>query len=191
MENLRPHYARTLWAWSDELEARQAQARKDTPPSHPARLAPLSRRQRAVVRARLDGAAPGARGAAHRAGRGRPDARGTIRLPVHSRLPVPRCSTSSSPRPRATSSCSARMATVLRAWGASRPRRASSSPSHARGDRRARAGGGATRPRRAATMSAAEGEPRQREGVRCASASGRWWRCCGAPRRAATVVWGG
>ena len=27
MESLRPHYARTLWAWSDALEARQAQAR--------------------------------------------------------------------------------------------------------------------------------------------------------------------
>jgi cyclopropane-fatty-acyl-phospholipid synthase len=27
LENLRPHYARTLWAWSDALEARLAQAR--------------------------------------------------------------------------------------------------------------------------------------------------------------------
>jgi cyclopropane-fatty-acyl-phospholipid synthase len=30
MENLRPHYARTLWAWSDGLEARLAAARKVT-----------------------------------------------------------------------------------------------------------------------------------------------------------------
>ena len=29
-ENLRPHYARTLWAWSDRLEARLAQARQST-----------------------------------------------------------------------------------------------------------------------------------------------------------------
>ena len=27
LENLRPHYARTLWAWSDALEARLADAR--------------------------------------------------------------------------------------------------------------------------------------------------------------------
>ena len=30
LENLRPHYARTLWAWSDALEARLAQARQLT-----------------------------------------------------------------------------------------------------------------------------------------------------------------
>lgn len=30
LENLRPHYARTLWAWSDALEARLAQARELT-----------------------------------------------------------------------------------------------------------------------------------------------------------------
>ncbi len=30
VENLRPHYARTLWAWSDALEARLAQARELT-----------------------------------------------------------------------------------------------------------------------------------------------------------------
>jgi cyclopropane-fatty-acyl-phospholipid synthase len=30
LENLRPHYARTLWAWSDALEARLAQARRLT-----------------------------------------------------------------------------------------------------------------------------------------------------------------
>ncbi|MDQ6681632.1 MAG: cyclopropane-fatty-acyl-phospholipid synthase family protein [Pseudomonadota bacterium] len=30
MENLRPHYGRTLWAWSDALEARLAEARKVT-----------------------------------------------------------------------------------------------------------------------------------------------------------------
>jgi cyclopropane-fatty-acyl-phospholipid synthase len=29
-ENLRPHYARTLWAWSDRLEQQLAQARKLT-----------------------------------------------------------------------------------------------------------------------------------------------------------------
>jgi cyclopropane-fatty-acyl-phospholipid synthase len=28
VENLRPHYARTLWAWSDALEARQAEAQR-------------------------------------------------------------------------------------------------------------------------------------------------------------------
>jgi cyclopropane-fatty-acyl-phospholipid synthase len=28
VENLRPHYARTLWAWSDALEARLAHARE-------------------------------------------------------------------------------------------------------------------------------------------------------------------
>jgi cyclopropane-fatty-acyl-phospholipid synthase len=27
-ENLRPHYARTLWAWSDNLESRLAHARE-------------------------------------------------------------------------------------------------------------------------------------------------------------------
>ena len=31
IENLRPHYARTLWAWSDALEARLAEARASTP----------------------------------------------------------------------------------------------------------------------------------------------------------------
>jgi len=30
IENLRPHYARTLWAWSDTLEGRLAEARKLT-----------------------------------------------------------------------------------------------------------------------------------------------------------------
>ena len=30
VENLRPHYARTLWAWSDALEARLAHARQVT-----------------------------------------------------------------------------------------------------------------------------------------------------------------
>src|SRR5690606_9953263 len=30
-ENLRPHYARTLWAWSDALEARLPEARKTLP----------------------------------------------------------------------------------------------------------------------------------------------------------------
>ena len=30
VENLRPHYGRTLWAWSDALEARLEQARKVT-----------------------------------------------------------------------------------------------------------------------------------------------------------------
>ena len=32
IENLRPHYARTLWAWSDALESRLSRA----PPSWPA-----------------------------------------------------------------------------------------------------------------------------------------------------------
>ena len=31
LENLRPHYGRTLWAWSDALEARLDEARKVTP----------------------------------------------------------------------------------------------------------------------------------------------------------------
>jgi cyclopropane-fatty-acyl-phospholipid synthase len=31
VENLRPHYARTLWAWSDALEAQLAEARRITP----------------------------------------------------------------------------------------------------------------------------------------------------------------
>jgi cyclopropane-fatty-acyl-phospholipid synthase len=31
VENLRPHYARTLWAWSDALEAQLAEARRMTP----------------------------------------------------------------------------------------------------------------------------------------------------------------
>ena len=31
IENLRPHYARTLWAWSDALEARLPEARASTP----------------------------------------------------------------------------------------------------------------------------------------------------------------
>lgn len=31
VENLRPHYARTLWAWSDALEAQLAEARRLTP----------------------------------------------------------------------------------------------------------------------------------------------------------------
>lgn len=31
IENLRPHYARTLWAWSDALEARLPEARKTLP----------------------------------------------------------------------------------------------------------------------------------------------------------------
>lgn len=31
IENLRPHYARTLWAWSDELEARLPEARQVLP----------------------------------------------------------------------------------------------------------------------------------------------------------------
>jgi cyclopropane-fatty-acyl-phospholipid synthase len=30
VENLRPHYGRTLWAWSDALEARLARARELT-----------------------------------------------------------------------------------------------------------------------------------------------------------------
>ena len=33
VENLRPHYARTLWAWSDALEARLAHAREVTTPA--------------------------------------------------------------------------------------------------------------------------------------------------------------
>ena len=31
VENLRPHYARTLWAWSDALEAQLEEARALTP----------------------------------------------------------------------------------------------------------------------------------------------------------------
>jgi cyclopropane-fatty-acyl-phospholipid synthase len=33
VENLRPHYARTLWAWSDALEARLSHAREVTTPT--------------------------------------------------------------------------------------------------------------------------------------------------------------
>jgi cyclopropane-fatty-acyl-phospholipid synthase len=38
-ENLRPHYARTLWAWSDALEAQLAQARQVLTADHGARQA--------------------------------------------------------------------------------------------------------------------------------------------------------
>ena len=33
-ENLRPHYARTLWAWSDALEARLDEAQRVLEPPH-------------------------------------------------------------------------------------------------------------------------------------------------------------
>jgi cyclopropane-fatty-acyl-phospholipid synthase len=39
VENLRPHYARTLWAWSDALEAQLAQARQVLSADHGARQA--------------------------------------------------------------------------------------------------------------------------------------------------------
>ena len=106
VENLRPHYARTLWDWSDGLEARLEQARSVTRDS--------------VVRAYrlyLAGSAmcfehgwislfQMLAAAAERQGRRRRDARRTIALSVRALLHLPlspeRCSTSSSPRPPAT-----------------------------------------------------------------------------------------
>ena len=87
-ENLRPHYARTLWAWCDALEAQLDAARGITGDGG-ARLPPLPGRQRDVLRARLDVAAPDARGAARAASpAGGADARRTIGLPVQPRLHV-------------------------------------------------------------------------------------------------------
>ncbi len=69
-ENLRPHYARTLWAWSDALEARLDEARAVLPPhqrrrrrerrAHPARLPALPGRFGDELRAGVDLAAPDA-----------------------------------------------------------------------------------------------------------------------------------
>ena len=66
VENLRPHYGRTLWAWRDALEARLGQARELTRETRRARLPALPRGQRDVLRAGLDRAAPDARRAADR-----------------------------------------------------------------------------------------------------------------------------
>ena len=69
-ENLRPHYARTLWAWSDALEAQlpealavlQRNAGERRPRrAHPAGLPPLPGGLGHELRAGLDRAAPDAR----------------------------------------------------------------------------------------------------------------------------------
>ena len=55
VENLRPHYARTLWAWSDALEARlDAGARRSRARACVRAYRALPGRQRDELRARLD-----------------------------------------------------------------------------------------------------------------------------------------
>jgi cyclopropane-fatty-acyl-phospholipid synthase len=114
VESLRPHYARTLWAWSDALEAQRARAET---------LAPQATLR--AWRLYLAGSAVAfERGwmALHqvlatrptgvideRPGSGTP--RGAQSVYPFTREHMYRCSTSSSPRPPATSSCSAPTAT--------------------------------------------------------------------------------
>ena len=93
-ENLRPHYARTLWAWSDALEERLDEASRvlETTGSEAqrgqgaARLPPVPGRLRDELRTGLDLAAPGAGGAARRQARDGVAAGRTIGLPVQPRL---------------------------------------------------------------------------------------------------------
>ena len=69
VENLRPHYARTLWAWSDALEARLDEAQRVLADHRQqrrrgegaARLSPVPGGMRDGLRAGLDRAAPDAR----------------------------------------------------------------------------------------------------------------------------------
>ncbi len=111
VENLRPHYAKTLWAWSDALEAQLARA---------ATLAPEATLR--AWRLYLAGSAVAfERGwmALHQVLAARPtgqvDSAGALRgaqsVYPFTRDHVYRCSTSSSPRPPATSSCSGPTAT--------------------------------------------------------------------------------
>jgi cyclopropane-fatty-acyl-phospholipid synthase len=110
VENLRPHYAKTLWAWSDGLEANlaQAQALADEATLRAWRLY-LAGSAVAFERGWL---------ALHQVLAARPTGRvedGAMRG-AQSVYPFTRehlisCSTSSSPRPPATSSCSAPTAT--------------------------------------------------------------------------------
>ena len=60
VESLRPHYAKTLWAWSDALEAQLGTRAHADHRHRAARLPALPRRQRDVLRARLALAAPDA-----------------------------------------------------------------------------------------------------------------------------------
>ena len=138
VENLRPHYARTLWGWSDGLGRGSGMpARSPANPSY----APIGshRRQRDVLRAWLDLAVPDARVAAQRPHRGRRHARCTIWLSVPTRLHIPLsqgpCSGSSPRRPE-TSSCSPRPATRCCASSAASPRQG-----HPRSRRHARRAG--------------------------------------------------
>ncbi|PXW95236.1 cyclopropane-fatty-acyl-phospholipid synthase [Sphaerotilus hippei] len=93
-ENLRPHYARTLWAWSDALE-RQLDAARATAGDTTLRAYRmyLPGRLRDGLRAGLAVALPAAGRAARRTARARTAARRPERLPVqpppHVRLKVP------------------------------------------------------------------------------------------------------
>ena len=88
-ENLRPHYGRTLWGWSDGLEANLDAGAPDHRRQGGARLPALPGRQRDGLRARLAVAAPDAGDAAQRADRGQQPARRTIGVPVQPRVHLP------------------------------------------------------------------------------------------------------
>ena len=117
-ENLRPHYARTLWAWSDALEERlrrgPARAGDDGQRRRcgqgAAGLPPLPGRLRDDFRAGLDRAAPDPGNAAGRTVADRLASRRTIGLSLQSRVHVPAapdtdlspCSTNSNQKPPVT-----------------------------------------------------------------------------------------
>ncbi len=88
VENLRPHYARTLWAWSDALESRLAHAAEVAGERVVRAYRLYLAGSRDELRARLDLAAPDAGGAAERQRRRRADARRAIAVSVPARLHV-------------------------------------------------------------------------------------------------------
>ena len=88
VESLRPHYAKTLWAWSDSLEAQLPAARTVTTDTVLRAYRLYLAGSAMCFRAGVALALPDALRQAHRRPRGRPDARRTIGIPVQPRLHV-------------------------------------------------------------------------------------------------------
>ena len=209
-ENLRPHYARTLWAWSDALEARLDEARAvlattrpaaRTPSEGPARLPAVPGRLRDELRAGLDRAAPDARDPA-----GRPVA-DAARCAAHNR-PILSTATTCTVSEAACSTNSNRKAAgdlimlepngrrVLEIIGKDAGPKGIILPEQMPGrDRRA---GSGHRARKKPTSKREPTRPRprarRRRGStpsRCASAPCPSWTCCAAAQKAGKeIVWG-